>query len=45
MNIEPLLKEYLRGFRKADDILKKSRKAYLKTEETSTELEESGELE
>lgn len=45
MNIEPLLKEYLRGFRKADDILKKFRKAYFKTEETPTELEESGELE
>lgn len=28
MNIEPLLKEYLRGFRKADEILKKFHKAY-----------------
>ncbi len=28
MNIEPLLKEYLRGFRKASDILEKFNKAY-----------------
>ena len=45
MNIEPLLKEYLRGFRKSDDILKKFRKAYFKSEEISTEQEESEELE
>ena len=45
MNIEPLLKEYLRGFRKSDDILKKFRKAYFKSEEIQTEQEESEELE
>ena len=45
MNIEPLLKEYLRGFRKAEDILKKFRKAYFKSEETSIEQEVSDELE
>ena len=28
MNIEPLLREYLRGFRKTDEILDKFRKAY-----------------
>lgn len=45
MNIEPLLKEYLRGFRKSDDILKKFSKVYFKSEETPTEQEESEELE
>ena len=45
MNIEPLLKEYLRGFRKAEDILKKFRKAYFKSEGTSIEQEVSDELE
>lgn len=44
MNIEPLLKEYLRGFRKAEDILKKFRKAYFKSEGTSIEQEVSDEL-
>lgn len=32
MNIEPLLKEYLRGFRKAADILEKFEKAYFNTQ-------------
>ena len=45
MNIEPLLKEYLRGFRKAEDILKKFKKAYFKSEELPIEQEESDELE
>ncbi len=45
MNIEPLLKEYLRGFRKSDDILKKFSKAYFNSEETPTGQEESDELE
>ena len=45
MNIEPLLKEYLRGFRKSDDILKKFSKAYFNSEEIPTEQEESEELE
>ena len=45
MNIEPLLREYLRGFRKVNDIMKKFKKAYFaETEEAST-TEESDELE
>lgn len=37
MNIEPLLREYLRGFRKSEDILKNFKKAYFKKEnETET---------
>ena len=32
MNIEPLLREYLRGFRKSEDILKNFKKAYFKKE-------------
>ena len=45
MNIEPLLREYLRGFRKVNDIMKKFQKAYFaETEETST-TEVSDELE
>ena len=36
MNIQPLLKEYLRGFRKAEEILDKFNKAYFgKTNETA----------
>ena len=35
MNIEPLLKEYLRGFRKAGDILGKLKKAYFGNNEES----------
>lgn len=35
MNIEPLLKEYLRGFRKAVDILGKLKKAYFGNNEES----------
>ena len=34
MNIEPLLKEYLRGFRKVAEILDKFRKAYFNTNDT-----------
>ncbi len=34
MNIEPLLKEYLRGFRKVAEILNKFRKAYFNTNDT-----------
>ena len=45
MNIEPLLKEYLRGFRKTEDILMKFRKAYFKSKGTPAELEVSDELE
>ena len=36
MNIEPLLKEYLRGFRKIAEILDKFRKAYFNTNDTQT---------
>lgn len=35
MNIEPLLKEYLRGFRKATEMLKRFKDAYYKTEEVT----------
>lgn len=45
MNIEPLLREYLRGIRKVNDIMKKFQKAYFaETEEAST-TEVSDELE
>ena len=38
MNIEPLLKEYLRGFRKANEILDRFNKSYFNTkEETATD--------
>lgn len=38
MNIEPLLKEYLRGFRKANEILDRLHKSYFNTkEETATD--------
>jgi hypothetical protein len=36
MNIEPLLKEYLRGFRKTADILEKFSKAYFNTNDSQT---------
>lgn len=36
MNIEPLLKEYLRGFRKSTEILEKFSKAYFDDKETTT---------
>ena len=38
MNIEPLLREYLRGFRKSEEILKKFKKAYFK-KETDTDTD------
>ena len=40
MNIEPLLKEYLRGFRKASEILDKFSKAYFATKEEKTDFPE-----
>lgn len=40
MNIQPLLKEYLRGMRKSNDILEKYRKAFFNTKEESTENSE-----
>ena len=36
MNIQPLLKEYLRGFRKANEILEKFSKAYFGENETTS---------
>ena len=36
MNIEPLLKEYLRGFRKSAEILEKFRKAYFNILDSQT---------
>lgn len=41
MNIEPLLKEYLRGFRKAKEILEKFRKAYNNEEEKQEFIDEN----
>lgn len=38
MNIEPLLKEYLRGFRKSKEILEKFSKAYFEIKEATEEL-------
>lgn len=38
MNIEPLLKEYLRGFRKSKEILDKFCKTYFDTKEATEEL-------
>lgn len=44
MNIEPLLKEYLRGFRKINEIMDKFSKAYFAVEEPVTDPEASDEL-
>ena len=41
MNIEPLLKEYLRGFRKAKETLEKFRKAYNNEEEKQEFIDEN----
>lgn len=38
MNIEPLLKEYLRGFRKSKEILDKFCMAYFEVKEATEEL-------
>lgn len=40
MNIEPLLKEYLRGFRKTTEILDKFSKAYFNTSSQTTDIPE-----
>lgn len=40
MNIEPLLKEYLRGFRQSKTILKKFEKAYFNTMDDASENDE-----
>lgn len=39
LSIEPLLKEYLRGFRKSEDLLNKFRMAYFNTEEELSFIE------
>ena len=38
MNIEPLLREYIRGFRKSDEIMAKLRKAYFDTKESNSDI-------
>jgi len=43
MNIEPLLKEYLRGFRQNETILKKFEKAYFNTQDETPETPEQAE--
>ena len=40
LSIEPLLKEYLRGFRKSEDLLNKFRMAYFNTEDELNFIEE-----
>ena len=39
LNIEPLLKEYLRGFRKSEDLLHKFKMAYFHTEDELSFIE------
>ena len=43
MNIEPLLKEYLRGFRKANDIMTKLRDAYFGVVKETNDFEQTDE--
>ena len=38
MNIEPLLREYSRGFRKSDEIMEKLRNAYFDTKESNSKI-------
>jgi DNA polymerase III delta prime subunit len=38
MNIEPLLREYSRGFRKSDEIMEKLRSAYFDTKESNSKI-------
>lgn len=38
MNIEPLIREYIRGFRKSDEIMAKLRKAYFDTKESNSDI-------
>ena len=40
MNIEPLLKEYLRGFRKSGEILNKFSIAYFERKDSGTDISE-----
>lgn len=41
MNIEPLLREYSRGFRKSDEIMKKLRIAYFDTKESNSNINDN----
>ena len=41
MNIEPLLREYIRGFRKSDEIMVKLRSAYFDTKESSSKINDN----
>lgn len=38
MNIEPLLREYIRGFRKSEEIMEKLRNAYFDTKESNSNI-------
>ena len=41
MNIEPLLREYSRGFRKSDEIMEKLRSAYFDIKESNSNINDS----
>lgn len=41
MNIEPLLREYIRGFRKSDEIMEKLRNAYFYTKESNSNINDN----
>lgn len=41
MNIEPLLREYSRGFRKSDEIMVKLRSAYFDTKESNSKINDN----
>lgn len=41
MNIEPLLREYIRGFRKPDEIMEKLRNAYFDTKESNSNINDN----
>ncbi len=41
MNIEPLLREYIRGFRKLEEIMEKLRNAYFDTKESNSNINDN----
>ena len=41
MNIEPLLREYIRGFRKSDEIMEKLRSAYFDIKESNSNINDN----
>ena len=41
MNIEPLLREYIRGFRKSEEIMEKLRNAYFNTKESNSNINDN----